>query len=67
MYFVRLHDNVSPEEEGRGVEGGEEGVVNEEEGWDGWLWAIWVRQGMLISRRVGFVGDSTHINCQDVS
>jgi len=32
MYFVRLHDNVSPEEEGRGVEGGEEGVVNEEEG-----------------------------------
>jgi len=32
MYFVRLHDNVSPKEEGRGVEGGEEGVVNEEEG-----------------------------------
>ena len=48
VFSEAVHDNVSPEEEGRGVEGGEEGVVDEEEG-IGWV-------------TVGYLSDAGYID-----
>lgn len=32
-------------------------------GCDEWAWAIREMKGISIKRKVGFVGDSIHINC----
>ena len=45
VFSETVHDDVGREEEGRGVEGGEEGVVDEEEG------MRWVAVGYLSEPR----------------
>ena len=45
VFSETVHEDVRPEEEGRGVEGGEEGVVDEEEG------MRWVALGYLSETR----------------